>query len=321
MFRLLNEYGVLLVFGNVLLTQLGMPIPAVPTLVIAGAMAASGAGSLAAIVAASVLASTIADYGWYLAGRRMGYRVLATLCRLSLVPDLCVRQAETRYQRWGANLLLVAKFIPGVATVAPPLAGVMRMGQRAFILSVGLGGLLWAGTFVGIGYVMDSQSGILLSLFEQLGQYLAAVALVLFVLYIGFRLRQRKALSHAFRSTRVTAEEVGQLILGPVKPVLLDARSAVARQLDGRHIPGALAVDVSALSSVVQCIPKDAHVIVFCACRNEVSAAFMAAQLVNLGYARVSPLKNGIDGWAEAGLPLVVDAERDVLPVGELAVG
>jgi membrane protein DedA with SNARE-associated domain len=105
---------------------------------IAGAVAALGGMHLVTVVAASVFASTLADCCWYLVGRRFGYRVLANLCRLLLAPDLCVRQAETNYQRWGASLLIFAKFIPGVATVAPPLAGVVHMGQRAFLLLIGL---------------------------------------------------------------------------------------------------------------------------------------------------------------------------------------
>ncbi|MDB5791097.1 MAG: sulfurtransferase [Massilia sp.] len=308
MLQLLNEYGIWLVFVNVLIVQLGLPIPAVPTLVIAGALAASGGLDLVTVIAASVLASTLADYCWYLIGRRFGYRVLAKLCRLSLAPDFCVRQAETNYQRWGASLLIFAKFIPGVATVAPPLAGVVNMGQRPFLLSAALGGLLWAGAFIGIGYILDSQSGALIALLEGLGGYVLMAAVVSLSAYILYRFRQRKQLSKTFQMTRVTAEEAVQLMLDPKKPVLLDVRSAVARRLDGRRLPGAIHFDIGDLDRLGKTIPKDAHLIVFCACPNEVSAAYMALQLRELGYRSVSPLKDGIDGWSAAGLPIDTDA-------------
>jgi membrane protein DedA with SNARE-associated domain/rhodanese-related sulfurtransferase len=320
MLQLLNEYGIWLVFVNVLIVQLGLPIPAVPTLVIAGAVAASGRIDLITVVAASVVASTLADYCWYLVGRRFGYRVLARLCRLSLAPDLCVRQAETNYQRWGASLLIFAKFIPGVATVAPPLAGVVHMGQRAFLLFAAVGGLLWAGTFVATGYVLNSQLGMMLGLFGRLGHYVTLAIALSLTVYILYRLGQRKRLLKTFEMTRIHAEDVRSLFLAPRKPVLIDVRSAVARRLDGRRVPGAIPFDVSELDRVVSVIPRDAHLIVFCACPNEVSAAYMASQLTGRGYRHVSPLKNGIDGWVDAGLPVERDEASKSISDGVLAL-
>ena len=126
---LLAEHGLLLVFGNVLLAQLGLPLPAVPMLIVAGAFAASGQLAPAAILGVTLAASLLGDLPWFLAGRRFGYRVLRTLCRIAIEPDGCVKQTETIFERWGAPSLLVAKFVPGFATVAPPLAGAMGVGR------------------------------------------------------------------------------------------------------------------------------------------------------------------------------------------------
>lgn len=150
---LLNEYGTLFLFVNVLLVQSGFPFPAVPFLVIAGGLAAAGRLDPLLIIAAAVTASMLADYGWYLAGRRFGHKLLARLCGLALSPKLCARRVEAGYVRWGGSLLLVAKFIPGVAMIVPPMAGVVHMPCHVFLLYAGIGALLWSGTFVALGYL------------------------------------------------------------------------------------------------------------------------------------------------------------------------
>ena len=115
--RLTEQYGLLLIFAGVLLESLGLPLPAMPLLIVAGALAAGGTLSLAAVAAVALLAVLVGDICWYVAGRRYGSRVLKTLCRISLSPDSCVRQTETIYERWGGQMLLVARFIPGLSTI------------------------------------------------------------------------------------------------------------------------------------------------------------------------------------------------------------
>lgn len=121
----LREDAITVVFVNVLLQQIGLPVPAVPTLLLAGSLAATS-GSLGQILAAAVVASVIADWIWYLTGKLFGYRVLAGLCKLSINPSSCVSLTEARFIRWGVSSLVVAKFIPGFSTVAPPIAGAQR---------------------------------------------------------------------------------------------------------------------------------------------------------------------------------------------------
>src|SRR5574341_824099 len=147
---LLTEHGVMLVFANVLAEQLGAPIPAVPLLVVAVALAAALA----------------ADTVWYLAGRRHGHRVLKTVCRISISPDSCVRQTEDFFERWGATTLVFAKFIPGLSTVAAPLAGAMSIGWGRFLAWNGIGALLWAGLSIGAGLLFHAQVDALLGALE-----------------------------------------------------------------------------------------------------------------------------------------------------------
>ena len=142
---LIEHYGLALVFVNVLMLQAGLPVPAYPTLIVTGALAARSPYTLPGLVATAVAASVVADVGWYMVGRRFGGRVLKTLCRISLSPDTCVRQTETIFTRWGAPSLAVAKFIPGFASVATAMAGIVRLAPWRFVLFDAIGAALWSG--------------------------------------------------------------------------------------------------------------------------------------------------------------------------------
>ena len=141
---LLVQYGLLLVFVNVFLVQAGAPVPAVPTLLVAGALAVGGGPSVPMIVAVAVIGSLLGDLIWYVAGRIYGLRVLQLLCRISISPDSCVRQTETRFTRWGAPSLIFAKFVPGFATVAPPLAGALHVKLGPFMGYSAISAALWS---------------------------------------------------------------------------------------------------------------------------------------------------------------------------------
>lgn len=141
---LLAQHGLLLIFSNVLLAQLGLPLPAMPMLLSAGAFAARGEMRFASILGVTVLASLLGDIPWYFLGRHYGCRVLRLLGRIAIEPDTCFKQTETIFERWGAPALIVAKYIPGFATVAPPLAGAMRLAFPRFAAYSALGALLWA---------------------------------------------------------------------------------------------------------------------------------------------------------------------------------
>src|SRR3984957_12992318 len=142
----IGHYGLLIVVVNVLLDQIGLPVPAVPTLIVAGAIAADGQMPLPSLFVGSVIACLVADCGWYLIGERFGIRVLKILCRISLEPDSCVSQTQTRFESWGINSLVIAKFVPGLAIIAPPMAGALRIGWPRFVFLSTCAGILWVGT-------------------------------------------------------------------------------------------------------------------------------------------------------------------------------
>src|SRR5207253_8124167 len=167
--HLIVTYGVPVSFINVFLEQLGVPVPAGPTLVAAGALSRENRMSSTHAIVAAVVASLIADWIWFALGRRFGYRILRTLCRISLSPDSCVRDTESRFERWGLKSLLIAKFVPGFSTVAPPLAGAAQRSTIAFLIYDAIGAVVWAGSAVAAGRVFHHAIERVLTGLENLG--------------------------------------------------------------------------------------------------------------------------------------------------------
>ena len=259
-----TKYGLALVFGNVLVEQIGIPIPALPTLLVAGSLARSGKLSLLALIAAAVVASLGADTIWYFLGRRYGHRVLKTLCRVSLSPDSCVRQTEGIFEKWGMASVVVAKFITGFSTVAPPLAGAMGAKLPAFLFYDAMGTILWAGGGLMIGFIFHRAIEDVLTFLEGLGTgavYLLAAALLLFVL---FKWWQRSRFYKALRMARISVEELKKLFERGERPVVVDVRGEAQRRIEPRRIPGAMTMDVSDFDAALAGIRADVEIVLYC---------------------------------------------------------
>ncbi|MCC7484994.1 MAG: VTT domain-containing protein [Burkholderiales bacterium] len=261
---LVGQYGLALVFANVLLAQAGVPLPAVPVLVIAGAFVAEGRIGLASLMLVCVAASLFGDTPWYYAGRRYGYRVLRTLCRVAIEPDTCVKQTENTFERWGTPSLMVAKYIPGFSTIAPPLAGAMRLPLPLFLAYSAVAALLWAGLPVALGALFRAEVEAGLAWFETMGAGALAVIAGIVAFYAGVKALERYLLIRFLRMVRIGVEELRQAMEGPEKPIVLDARSPAARRLDPRRIRGAVDVDIAAPRSALVDVPPDRDVVVYC---------------------------------------------------------
>jgi membrane protein DedA with SNARE-associated domain len=262
--RLLTQHGLALVFANVLLTQAGVPVPAVPILIVAGAFVAQGQIALAPLILVSVVASLVGDTLWYAAGRRYGYRILRTLCRIAIEPDSCVKQTETIFERWGAPSLMLAKYVPGFSTVAPPLAGTMRLGLPTFLAYSAVAALLWAGVPIALGAVFHAEVERALEWLGSMGTGAVAVIAAIVLLYAGVKAVQRFMLIRFLRMARISVEELRDLMRQESKPLVLDVRSAMARKLDPRRLPGAVAVDINAPQAALVAVPPDRDVVVYC---------------------------------------------------------
>jgi len=297
---LIEHYGLALVFVNVLLLQAGFPVPAYPTLIVTGALAARSPYSIPGLLATAVLASVIADIGWYVIGRRLGGRVLRTLCRISLSPDSCVRQTESIFTRWGARSLTVAKFVTGFASVATAMAGIIRLSPWRFLVFDAIGAALWSGVAIALGYLFRDAVNEVLDVLSAMGRYGLMVIVAAFVIYVTVKWVQRQRFIRQLKMDRVTVQELRDLVDAGTPATVIDVRSKLSQSVTGR-IPGALTVDVTNMKLDLLAIPPTNEVIVYCACPNEASAVRVAQALKQRGFQRVRPLIGGIDAWIEAG--------------------
>jgi membrane protein DedA with SNARE-associated domain/rhodanese-related sulfurtransferase len=299
----LADYGLGFAFVNVLLEQLGFPLPAYPVLLVTGALSVEGRFSAPALLAVTVAACLVADLVWYAAGRRYGSRVLRTVCRISISPDSCVRQTESLFERWGIWSLLVAKFVPGFATLATALSGNLRLPLWAFIAVDALGATLWAGLGIGLGRLFHDAVDDILAVLADLGRAGLWLLLLALLLFLAAKWWQRERLLRELRSARITVPELRVLIDAGGRPAIIDVRSPASRARDGA-IPGALALTLHEAETQAPDLPRDLEVIVYCACPNEVSAAKVARRLQRAGFRNVRPLMGGIEAWIAAGLPV-----------------
>ncbi len=299
--QLITEYGVLVVFLNVLVEQIGLPVPAIPTLVLAGALSVAGKLAVVELFAVALLACVIADSLWYIAGRIYGSRVMKALCRVSLTPDSCVSQTHSRFERWGVNALLIAKFVPGLATIAPPLAGATRISWPRFLLFNTAGGALWVGVGLGVGIVFNAQVERAMAWFESTGSYALGIVVALLAVYVAYKWWERRAFYAALRMARIGVDELYRMMDEGAEPVVVDVRTTTARTVEPRQIPGSLHVPLEALDLHIGNLPRDRDIVLYCTCPNEASAAQVAKLLMDRGYKRVRPLFGGLDAWVAAG--------------------
>jgi membrane protein DedA with SNARE-associated domain/rhodanese-related sulfurtransferase len=308
----LVRHGYLILFAWVFIEQLGVPVPTIPLLLTAGALAGLGRLHLAAVIGLPVIACVSADFLWFQLGRRRGAAVLGWICRISLEPDSCVRRTEDFFLRNGAKSLLVAKFIPGLSLAAPPLAGIFRMPGRRFLLFDGAGSFLWAGAYTLLGFVFSEQlervAGYALRLGESLGVLLGCVVAA----YVIWKYIQRARFLRELRVAMITPTDLKKILDEGTHPVeIVDMRHAYVYRADPRTIPGAVHFDPKDIEENKMRIAPDRDVILYCTCPNEATSARVALLLRKRGFARVRPLEGGLAAWRRLGYPLELQAEPD----------
>ena len=286
------------VFLNVLLQQAGLPVPAVPTLLLAGSLAVSS-GHLAGMLAAAIIASVLADWMWYLAGRAFGYRVLSGLCRLSINPGSCVSQTEARFVRWGVGSLVVAKFIPGFSTVAPPIAGSLRMALPAFLLAAAAGAALWAGFALGLGWLLRREVQAVIGILDEHSGSALVVVAGLIAVWLGWKLWQKYRFRQLAAVPHIMPDELLAAMAAPHPLLLLDLRGHGMVAETG-PIAGATTAEHDRLLDAVGDWPRSQPIVTLCACPEDAGAVQAARRLLDAGYLSVRPLKGGYAAWLAA---------------------
>jgi membrane protein DedA with SNARE-associated domain/rhodanese-related sulfurtransferase len=311
--KLLIQHGSLVLFIAVFIEQIGVPLPAAPWLMAAGALAGAGKMNWLMALGAAALGSLLADLIWFYLGRHYGNRVLGFLCRISLEPDSCARRTQNLFTRHGMRGLVAAKFIPGLSTLAPPLAGSSGVTIPRFLFFDGLSSVLHSGCFILVGVLFSQQLEQVINALAGLGRSALGVVGGLVALYIAFKYVQRQRLLRELRIARITVEELHQKQVAGENPMILDLRPHIELEQNPSLIRGAIHMSMDEVESRKQEIPRDRDIILYCSCPNEVSSARVALELRRNGISRVRPLLGGIDAWRERNYPTELRAAEGVV--------
>jgi membrane protein DedA with SNARE-associated domain/rhodanese-related sulfurtransferase len=298
------RHGYVVLIAWVFVEQAGLPIPSMPILLAAGALAGDGRMSLPAALICAVLAAMAADAIWFQLGRLKGVQVLRALCKISLEPDSCVRRTEDIFARRGARTLLFAKFVPGLNAVATPLAGVIDMRPWRFLLFDALGSLLWAGSFLTLGYAFSDQIEAVAAHAARTGSLAVAIVGGAIVSYVAYKLMARRRFLRELSIARIGADDLKARIDAGEPLVIVDLRHALEFDADPETIPGALRIDAETLEQDRGRLPDDREVVLFCTCPNEATSARVALLLKSRGARRIRPLEGGLTGWRKRGYPI-----------------
>jgi membrane protein DedA with SNARE-associated domain/rhodanese-related sulfurtransferase len=299
---LFQNHILLVAFLNLFLSQAGLPVPVMPTL-LAGSALLGHTTQLGALIFLAVTGAVLGDCVLYLCGRRYGQRVLGRLCLLTLSPDFCVRRAQTLFTTFGGWLLLFAKFIPGASPVAVTTTGIAEMAIPKFLLFATAGKLFYVTFFVAIGLLFRNEVTTILATFAELGQLGGALLIAALALYVLGKWWRRRLLIRQLRMDRITVQELRSLIDGGRRVLVFDVRPKDVRDASG-IIPNALPAHSTDGGSVFAKSGPQDEIVIYCDCPNEASAAKAAKHLKQEGYRKIRPLLGGFDAWVRAGYPL-----------------
>ena len=262
--NILVQYGYLVVFVWVFAEQIGLPIPAFPLLLSAGALAGQHKMSLALILFTAVLAALVSDTFWYELGRRRGAAVLNVLCRMSLEPDSCVQRTKGTFDKRGPTSLLYAKFVPGLNTVAAPVAGMARMPYVRFLGYDIAGSLVWASSSLIVGYLFSEKVDAILTRSRQVGQLFGVLVVLAIVGWIVWKYEQRRRFIKSVQVARITPTALHEKIIAGEALTIIDLRHPLDLLTDPRTLPGALQIRMEELAERAKEIPQDREIILYC---------------------------------------------------------
>jgi membrane protein DedA with SNARE-associated domain/rhodanese-related sulfurtransferase len=301
---ILLTYGYLLIFGWVLLEQIGLPLPATPVLLAAGALTATEHMNFPIALLASAAACLVADVIWFFFGRRYGNAVMRLICRFSLESSVCVRRTHDAFGKRGAYTLLFAKFIPGLSVVAPPVAGQAGMNLRRFLVFDAAGSIIWSGSLLLAGRLFGDMLKRDPKVLDSLGHFGGVLLLLGILGFIASRVYRRQADLKKFRGSRLEPLALKQMLDAGEQVYIVDLRHPLELVPDPYTLPGAHHLSPDALAQRSGEIPLDRDVILYCTCPSEATAAKTAMTLHKLGIERVRPLRGGFDEWKRLGFPL-----------------
>jgi len=302
--HILLMYGYLLLFVWILIEQFGIPLPATPVLLAAGALSAEHEINFAFALLASLAAALMADSSWFFIGRRYGHHVLRILCKLSLEPTVCVRRTQDSFGRRRAVTLMIAKFVPGLATMAAPIAGQNGMAYSEFLFYDAIGATLWIGTLLTAGLFFGDLLRRDPSLLNWAARFSGALLLLGILAFFVGRVMRRRMVIKQLVASRLEPEELKRQLDAGEPVYIVDLRHPLELLPDPFTLPGAFHFSPESLAARHHEIPRDRDIVLYCSCPSEATAAKTAMTLHKLGIERVRPLRGGYDEWKRLGFPL-----------------
>ncbi len=306
------QHGVLLLSLLVFLQAIGLPVPCAVALILAAAQAAQGHLSVFGVLGGSLGAMLAGDALMFLLGRRTGWWLLGTLCRISLNPESCVVTSADTFHRRGRSLLVVAKFLPGINTMAPPLAGSMQMGWGSFLWLDLAGCALYIGAYFVIGYLCSDAVAQVIRFYESFGHLTTAVVLILATAYAVWLLWTSLRARHLGRGVPHAPPKLVAREVDAGEALVFDVRSHGYFDPGAVRIPGSRRIDPNALRAHLKEFAPDRQIYLYCTCQRQATSVRVARELLKLGL-RVAVINDGLRGWRSAGLPL------ETVPPEELA--
>jgi membrane protein DedA with SNARE-associated domain/rhodanese-related sulfurtransferase len=299
----LIRHGVAVLFAAVFVEQVGIPLPAAPWLLAAGALAAAGKMNGFTALIAAAMGSLLADLIWFYMGRHYGNSVLGLLCRINLQPDSGVRRTRDFFMRHRLRGLIAAKFVPGLSALVIPMAGNSGARVKRFLLYDGASSLLYVTAYLTLGALFSRQLEAIIHALAGLGHGALLLIFTVALFYIGYKYFQRHRLLSELHMARITVDELYNRQEAGENIFVLDLRSPLEFEQNPSLIRGALHMTLDEVQLRVQDIPRDCDVVLYCSCPNEVSSARVALQLHHRGIVRIRPLLGGIDAWRKRNYP------------------
>lgn len=299
--ELLVKHGYLILFFAVMAEQIGLPLPSVPVIIAAGALA--GLHEIHAVHALilAIAATLLADSLWFFFGRRRGLAILEFLAKMSLDPETYVSRAQSAYSRHRSGAILVSKFVPGLSTIVAPLAGFSRLALWKFLGLDALAALMWAGAYMGLGWIFRDQIELLADFLRRFGLWMGILAAAVLALYVAMKYRERRRIYRALRAQRITAHELKNKMEGGERLTIVDLRNRTERAQG--VIPTSIALTELTTGAILEAASQS-EIVMYCECPNEFTSAREALRLRRLGIARVHPLEGGFPRWRDLGFPV-----------------
>jgi membrane protein DedA with SNARE-associated domain/rhodanese-related sulfurtransferase len=302
--HILLTYGYILLFAWVLVEQCGIPLPATPVLLAAGALSAENELSISFSFLAAFVATLIADSSWFFIGRNYGHYVLRILCKLSIEPTTCVRTTQDSFTRRRAVTLMIAKFVPGLSTLAPPIAGKSGMAYRRFLVFDGIGATLWVGALLIAGRLFGDLLRHNPKILDWAGNFSGALLGLGIAGFIVARYIRRRMILRQWAQARLEPHELKSWLDAGERVYIVDLRSRADLEEDPYTLPGAHHHSPQSLAEHRDEIPADHEIVLYCDCPSEATAAKTALTLHRLGIEGMRPLRGGYGEWKRLGFPL-----------------